>query len=69
MQSFDKIPPLVSGGDAITVKIKDGCRKPHLSTDRNHFRACTTRPLGGTSLASFEKNPTSGLRGDAISRL
>ena len=28
------------------VKIKDGCWRPYLSTDRNHFRACTTRPLG-----------------------
>ena len=36
----------VFGGDAITVKIKDGCRQPYLWTDRNHFRACTTRPLG-----------------------
>ena len=34
------------GGDAITVKSKDGCRRPSLSTDLNHFRACTTRPLG-----------------------
>ena len=34
------------GGDAIKVKIKDDCRRPHLSTDRNHFRADTTRPLG-----------------------
>ena len=28
------------------VKIKDGCRWPHLSTVRNQFKACTTRPLG-----------------------
>ena len=28
------------------VKITDGCRWPYLSTDRNHFQACTTRPLG-----------------------
>ena len=34
------------GGDAIKVKIKDGCRRPHLWTDRNHFRADTTRLLG-----------------------
>ena len=34
------------GGDVITVKIKDGCRRPYVSTDRNHFRACTTTPLG-----------------------
>ena len=34
------------GGEAITVKIKDGCRRPYLSTDQNHFWACTTRPLG-----------------------
>ena len=33
-------------GDSITVEIKDGCRRPHLSTDRNNFRACTTRLLG-----------------------
>ena len=34
------------GGDALTVKIKDGCHLPYLSTDWNHFWACTTRPLG-----------------------
>ena len=34
------------GGDAITVKIKDSCRRQYLSTDRNHFRADTARPLG-----------------------
>ena len=34
------------GGDAIKVKIIDVCRWPHLSTDRNHFRADTTRLLG-----------------------
>ena len=28
------------------MKIKDGCRRPYSSTDRNHFRARTTRPLG-----------------------
>ena len=28
------------------VKIKDGCRRPYLSMDRNHFRACTTILLG-----------------------
>ena len=28
------------------VKIKDGCQLPYLSMDQNHFRACTTRPLG-----------------------
>ena len=31
---------------AITVKIKAGCQWPYLSTDRNHFRADTTRPPG-----------------------
>ena len=30
----------------ITVKIKDSCRRPYLSSDRNHFRTCITRPLG-----------------------
>ena len=29
----------------ITVKSKDGCWRPYLSTDRNYFRACTSRPL------------------------
>ena len=35
-----------SGGDAITAKIKDGCRWPYLSMDRNQFRAVTTKALG-----------------------
>ena len=34
------------GGDALTVKIKDGFHLPYLSTDWNHFWASTTRPLG-----------------------
>ena len=34
------------GGDAITVKIIDGCEGPYLLTDRNNFRSCKTRPLG-----------------------
>ena len=42
MQGFDKIPPAVSK----EMKIKDSCRRPHLSTDRNHFRADTTSLLG-----------------------
>ena len=47
MQAFDKIPPRISDrGDAIPVKIKDGCRRPYLLTDRNHFWACITIPLG-----------------------
>ena len=29
------------------VQIKDGRRRPYLSTDRNHIRADTTRSLGG----------------------
>ena len=33
------------GGDAIKVKIKDGCRRPYLSTDWNQFREDTTRQL------------------------
>ena len=33
-------------GDTMTVKVKDACRWPYLSTDRNHLRADTTRPLG-----------------------
>ena len=28
------------------LKTKDGCQWPYLSTDWNHFRACTTRPPG-----------------------
>ena len=34
------------GGNAITVKIKFGRRRPYLLTDWNHIRADTTRPLG-----------------------
>ena len=33
------------GRDTITVKIKDGCRRPHKSTDRDRFRADTTTLL------------------------
>ena len=33
------------GGDAITMKIKDDCRRLYLSTDQNHFQVDTTRPL------------------------
>ena len=47
--------------------IQDGCRPPYLSTDRNHFKVDTTRPLW-TSQSSFEKSPTGGLRGDEITR-
>ena len=50
------------------VKIKDGCRQPYLSTDRNHFQACTTRSLG-EHLGKFLKNLTSGICEDAITRL
>ena len=34
------------GRDAIKVKIKDGCRRPNLSTGPNHFRMDTSRLLG-----------------------
>ena len=51
----------------ITVKIKDGCRRPYLSTDQNHIRADTTRLLG-EHLRQVSKNPTSGLGGHAITR-
>ena len=34
------------GGVAIKVKIKDGSRRPHLSTNRNLFREDTIRLLG-----------------------
>ena len=57
------------GGDAITVKIKDGCRRPHLLTNRIHFRAGTTRLLLGNISDNFRKiNPSSGLEEDAITR-
>ena len=47
MQGYNLIPPVdTSGRDAITVKIKIGGWLPHLSTDRIHFRADTTKPLG-----------------------
>ena len=45
MQGFDKFSSAF-GGDAIKVKIKDGYWRPNLSTDRNHFRADTSRPPG-----------------------
>ena len=67
MQGFKIISPSGFGGDAIKVKIKDGCRRPHLSADRNHFRADTTRLLG-EQLRQVLKTPTSGLGGNAITR-
>ena len=33
------------GGDAITMKINVGCRRPYLLTDRNHFQAESTREI------------------------
>ena len=39
MQGFHKNSMSSFGGDAITVKIKDGCWRPYLSRDRNHFPA------------------------------
>ena len=55
-------------GDAITVKIKDGCRRPYLSMDQNHFRANTIRSLR-EHLRQVSKYPTSGLAGDAITEI
>ena len=40
MQGFDKIPLVVME----EMKIKDGCQRPYLSTDRNHIRADTAGP-------------------------
>ena len=51
----------------IMVQIKDGCRQPYLSTDQNHFRADTTRPLG-KHLKQVLKKITSGFGGEAITR-
>ena len=44
MQGFGENSCGGFGGDAITVKIEDG-RWLHLSTDQNHIRVDTTRPL------------------------
>ena len=49
------------------VKLTDDCRRPFLSTDRNHFQADTTRALG-EHLRQNQKNLTSGLGGDMITR-
>ena len=58
------------GADAIKVKIKDGCRRPYLSTDWNQFREDTTRQLmKHLRQVKKKKNPTSGLEGNAITRL
>ena len=65
MQGFHKNSMSSFEGDAISVKIKGGCRWPYLSTDRNHLRADTTRPLV-EHLRQVLKNPISGLGGDAI---
>ena len=42
------------GGDAITVKIKDGRRRPYLSTDQNHIRRTQLDHLGNNS-GKFKK--------------
>ena len=54
MQCFHKKHMSSFGGDAITVKIKDGCRRPYLSIDRPIFRADTTRPLAEHLKTSFK---------------
>ena len=50
----------------ITVRIKDGCRRPYLSTDRNHFRADINRPLVEHLRQDSKQsnNPTSGFGED-----
>ena len=64
MQGFDKIPPVVSekidNGENQIWPSHICYSRPYLllipwccSTDRIHFRVCTTTPL--TSKASFEK--------------
>ena len=65
MQGLDKIPPSF-GGDAIMEKIRDGCRRPNLSTNRYQFRSDITRLL--EEPIKFRKHPTNGLGGDAITR-
>ena len=62
MQGFDKIPPVVS-----EMKIKDGWRRPHLSTDRTIFGRTQLDSWGNIS-DKFRKIPTSSLGGDAIMR-
>ena len=47
--------------------IKDGCRRPHLSTEWNHFRADTTKILG-EHLRQVSKKSDQWLGGDAITR-
>ena len=68
MQDFHKTSMNIFGGDVITVKIKDGCRRPYLLMEMNHFRADTTRPLVEHLSQDF-KNLIGGLGEDMITRL
>ena len=55
-------------GDAITRKMKDGRRRPCLSTDREFILVLAQLGTEWNILTKFKKNPTSGLGGDAITR-
>ena len=57
-----------SGGDAITAKINDECRRPYLSGDQNHFPAGTPRPQK-KHVRQVLKHATSDVGGDAITKL
>ena len=52
----------------MTAKTKDGCWRPYLSTDRNHFRADITRQLEEYLRQVLKKNTSSCLGGDEITR-
>ena len=66
---FHSNPPSSFWGDAITRKIKDGRRGHVFRQIGFYFGTCTTRHWGEYSDQDLKKSPTSGLGGDAITRL
>ena len=55
---FQQISPVDKDNRAaITVKIKDGRRRPYLCTDRNRFRVDTTTPLREHLRQEYEQWP------------
>ena len=66
---FHSNPPSSFWGDAVTRKIKD-CRRGHVFRQIGFYsRTYTTRHWGEHSDQDLNQNPTSGLGGNAITRL
>ena len=66
---FHSNPPSSFWGDAIIRTIQDGCRGHVFRHIGFYFGACTNRHWVEHSDQALKKNPTSGLGGDAITRL